>query len=149
MKKKFRNNFWIKLRSWEYWPWYIIYIPVFIYWLWCGIKARTIFYISAVNPGFEYGGIIGASKTTILNKIPSKYLPLGLLVDSSDSVVNILEQMQHAKLAFPLIAKPDIGERGYNVELISDKHSLDEYLSNSSGKLIIQEYIDKCWCLLR
>ena len=74
MKLSNSSNFWIKLRHWEYWPWWVVYIPVFVYWLWCGLKARAIFYLSAANPGFEYGGIIGSSKKAILDKIPYSIL---------------------------------------------------------------------------
>lgn len=139
----FKSNFWIKLKSWEYWPWYIIYIPIFVYWLWCGIKARSILYISAVNPGFDYGGIIGASKMKILQKIPEKYLPLSLLADSSTPLEKIMLALQQNNLRFPVIVKPDIGERGYKVELIQNETALKKYLSNVFGNVIIQEYIDQ------
>ena len=84
------SKFWIKLSHWEYWPWYIVYIPIFIYWLWCGVKARAIFYISAANPGFEYGGIVGASKKAILDKFPAELVPLGILLEKTDTVADIL-----------------------------------------------------------
>ena len=35
--------------------------------------------MSAANPGFEYGGLIGASKIRILEKIPERYLPKSII----------------------------------------------------------------------
>jgi hypothetical protein len=137
-----RSKFWIKLSHWEYWPWYIVYIPIFAYWLWCGIKARAIFYISAANPGFEYGGIVGASKKAILDKFPSELVPQAILIEKSDAVSNILVKMEASGLCFPVIVKPDIGERGFNVELVSNETELTNYLSKGSDRLIMQEYVN-------
>lgn len=136
------SKFWIKLSHWEYWPWYIVYIPIFAYWLWCGIKARAIFYISAANPGFEYGGIVGASKKAILDKFPDELVPLSILLEKSDTVVDILAKMNVTHLGFPVVIKPDIGERGFNVELVRNEQELNHYLEKGSDRLIMQEYVD-------
>lgn len=137
----FKCSFFVKLRNWEYWPWYIVYIPIYFYWLLCGIKARSLWYISAVNPGFEYGGIIGASKSTIFQKTPSKYLPKSILVNSSISHEKILQWLNDSEIDFPLIFKPDIGERGFNVELVKNEQELFNYLQNAKRNIILQEYI--------
>jgi ribosomal protein S6-L-glutamate ligase RimK-like protein len=142
VKPLISGNFWIKLRHWEYWPWYIVYVPVFIYWLWCGLKARAIFYLSAANPGFEYGGIIGSSKKAILNKIPKNLVPNGILIAAEITVDKVLREMDKSCLNFPVVVKPDIGERGFKVELIQNKHELEQYLKGSKDQLIMQEYID-------
>jgi hypothetical protein len=142
VKSLFNSKFWIKVRHWEYWPWYFVYIPIFTYWLWCGIKARAIFYLSAANPGFEYGGIIGASKKAILDKFPSKLVPRSILVERSAYGDIILSKMAESSLGFPVVMKPDVGERGFNVELVKNGEELTQYLADSSGRLIIQEYVD-------
>ena len=136
------SKFWIKLSHWEYWPWYVVYIPIFAYWLWCGIKARAIFYISAANPGFEYGGIVGASKKAILDKFPTDLIPLSILLERSNTVVDILTKMKAVNLSFPVVIKPDIGERGFNVELLRNEKELHNYLEKGSDSLIMQEYVD-------
>lgn len=142
MKSSNISNFWIKLRQWEYWPWWIVYIPVFAYWLWCGLKARAIFYLSAANPGFEYGGIIGSSKKTILDKIPAELVPTGILVTPTESIEDIIISMQETGLSFPVVVKPDVGERGFKVELINNEGELVLYLTDNDDTLIMQEYID-------
>lgn len=120
----------------------MVYIPVFAYWLWCGLKARAIFYLSAANPGFEYGGIIGSSKKAILDKIPSELVPTGIIISPSDSIENITSSMQEVRLKFPVVIKPDVGERGFKVELIRNEEELRDYLAGNEDRLIMQEYID-------
>ncbi len=142
MKSFKRSKFWIKLRHWEYWPWQIVYAPIFAYWLWCGLKVRAIFYISAANPGFEHGGIVSASKTAILDMIPAELVPHGILVNSSVGADEIVRKMEAENLRFPVVIKPDIGERGFNVELIRAVDELKEYLPLYAEQLIVQEYID-------
>jgi hypothetical protein len=134
--------FWIRLTHWEYWPWYIVYIPVFIYWLWCGVKTRAIFWLTAANPGFEYGGVIGASKHGILAKIPPKYVPKGFLIKSEDSISTIEKKMAVAAIAYPIILKPDIGERGFHVELIKNLKELEAYRAINNETTLLQTYID-------
>ncbi len=142
MKSSTSSNFWIKLRHWEYWPWWLVYIPVFAYWLWCGLKARAIFYLSAANPGFEYGGIVGSSKKAILDKIPIEFLPKDIIILSTDSPENISLLMREAQLSFPVIIKPDVGERGFKVELIKNETELESYLIGNTEKFILQEYLN-------
>lgn len=132
----------IRLLNWEYWPWYIVYIPVFIFWLWSAVKVRALFWISAANPGFEYGGIVGASKKAILDKIPNNYLPKGLLIARNTTVDEVLHNMKQEGIDFPVILKPDIGERGFHVELLRSMAELNNYLPNAQEDYLLQEFLD-------
>ncbi|MDX1672223.1 MAG: alpha/beta fold hydrolase, partial [Balneolaceae bacterium] len=57
---------WRRLTRWEFWPPYVIYIPVCLYIivLWWRHSRLTVF--TAANPGIEDGGFIGESKSEIL-----------------------------------------------------------------------------------
>lgn len=134
--------FWARLTNWEYWPWQFVYLPIFIYWLWCWLKSRAIFWFSAANPGFEYGGIIGASKKLILDKLPEAYRPQTILVRKDSGFEVVMDQLQKTGLSFPLVAKPDIGERGFHVEKIDDASALAMYLNSTDGDYLLQEYLD-------
>ena len=135
------SDFVIKVRHWEHWPWYIVYIPVFLYWLYLGLRARSIFFFSASNPGIKYGGMVGESKNRILNKIPPQYIPKTLLI-SQEGSENVESKMQKAGLTYPVIMKPDIGERGWKVQKINNETQGDKYINDVKGDIIIQEYID-------
>jgi hypothetical protein len=136
------SNFYVKLTNWEYWPWYIFYIPVFGYWLWLGLRARTIFFFSAANPSMRYGGIMGASKKEIMDGIPSQYHPKTVLLDKNASTEDLEQRMSAAGLTYPIILKPDIGERGFKVALISNATESADYFQEAKTDVLVQEYLD-------
>ncbi len=137
-----RKNFIIRLRSWEYWPFGIVYIPIFFYWVWLSIRARSLFFFSASNPGIENGGMLGESKIKILDKLDDELKPVTFLVRTGEGLSSISKKLQKANLDYPIIAKPDIGERGWMVEKIVDEANLSDYLQRSKVDFLIQEYID-------
>ena len=48
---------------------------------------------------------------------------------------------QH-NIRYPFIIKPDIGERGFHVALLTSREELEGYLANQKENHIIQEYIN-------
>jgi hypothetical protein len=131
----------IRLKSWEYWPFSVVYIPVFVYWLWLSLKARSFFFFSASNPSIESGGLLGESKIDILNLINDAYKPVTVFVKRTWDVDIATSQFIHADLDFPVIAKPNAGERGWGVEKIETMAALQAYHQKSPVDYLIQEYI--------
>jgi hypothetical protein len=141
--RRFTNsNLWIKTTHWEYWPWYLVYIPVYAYWLWLGARAGTIFFFSAANPFMRYGGILGGSKKEILDHIPHEYQPITCLLTKEATATEVLSVMQSNGLRFPIIMKPDIGERGHKVELIKNESHIETYLGSVTTPVMVQEFIN-------
>ncbi|RRB03984.1 hypothetical protein [Larkinella rosea] len=138
------DRFLIRLRHWEYWPFALVYFPVVVYYVWLAMKSRSWFFFSASNPGIESGGMVGESKIDILNRIESQYKPKTLFFRQPTSN-GILNQMLLLDCWFPIVAKPDRGERGWRVEKIRSVDELDAYLSDYPVDLalIVQEYIDE------
>lgn len=136
------SNFLIKLSNWEYWPFEIIYAPVFIYWLYLSIKARSLFFFSAANPGIETGGLIGESKIKILQKVPKQYLPKTIYVPHGEAIDTVVNGLNSVNIDFPLIAKPNIGSRGFLVKKIIDISELKNYLGQQNVDFLLQEFID-------
>lgn len=134
-------NLWAKVSNWEYWPFGILYFPIFFYWLWLSTKARSLFFFSAANPSIESGGMLGESKYGILEKVPSEYKPKTFLIKVPSAMNTILEMIQEKKISFPLIAKPDVGERGWKVEKIHNQTELEAYVKQMKVNFLIQEYI--------
>ncbi|MEQ8714446.1 MAG: hypothetical protein RIC80_15615 [Cyclobacteriaceae bacterium] len=130
------------LLQWEYWPFNLLYAPILPYWIWLTIKARSFFFFTAANPGIEFGGMLGESKEKILRTIDSKYLPITVKLNEGINAQEVLQAMEEARLNFPIILKPDIGERGWGVEKITDELRLKEYLSANLPALLLQEYVD-------
>jgi hypothetical protein len=137
-----RSDFFIKLKSWEYWPFGILQAPLFFYWLWLSLKARSLVFFSASNPGILMGGMFGESKFEVLEKVPASVKPATILVRKQADVGEIMTQMEQAGLQFPVIAKPDLGERGWMVKRLKSKSDLDSYLSEIKIDFLIQEFVD-------
>jgi hypothetical protein len=136
--KRFR----IKLLHWEYWPaWTVYAIPV-IYYCYLALRSRAFFFFPPVNPGIETGGMFFESKWEIFKIIPPQFLPKTILIKENSEWPDIKKAYAELGIAFPMIAKPDRGERGQGVKKILDEESLRSYLVEHPVDIIIQEYID-------
>jgi hypothetical protein len=136
------SNFYIKLFNWEYWPFGIVQAPFFIYWLWLSLKARSLFFFSASNPTILTGGMLGESKSEVLQLVPDELKPKTILVRLPMTREEVIHVIQKNGLSFPLIFKPDLGERGWMVKRIYTESDIDTYLSQIKIDFIIQELID-------
>jgi hypothetical protein len=136
-----KSNFFVKLSNWEYWPFGIVQGPALLYWLWLALKARSLFFFSASNPGILTGGMMGESKADILNKIPKEVKPKTILVHLPADKTRVLAIIAENQFCLPLIFKPDIGERGWLVHRISNEQDIDTYLSKIRINFLIQELV--------
>ncbi len=135
-------NFWTRLTQWEYWPFAVVYLPIFLYWLWLSLKARSLFFFSAANPSIENGGMLGESKFRILEKIDNQFKPQTLYVAETVPFDRLLVMIHEKGIGFPLIAKPDVGERGWQVEKLQDEAELQAYHTATKVPFLVQEYVD-------
>jgi len=125
----------------EYWPAWLFYLPVLPYWVYLSIRLRSFSFFTAANPGIEMGGFFGESKNDILARIDRDYLPKHVFVSPND-VSNLDALIDKNNLQFPLIAKPDVGERGASVTKISTRSELEPYIETLEGaSFILQEFI--------
>ncbi len=137
-----QSTFWIRLRSWEYWPAWLTNLPVIGFWLYHGLKAQHPFFFSAANPAIETGGVLGESKSKILDQVPAHLKPQTLFLDSGISGPEGLQQIQVSGLQFPIVAKPDVGERGLGVEKIDTSDLWLAYRKQVDVPILVQEYVD-------
>lgn len=137
-----RSNFFIKLKSWEYWPFGIVQFPAVIYWFWLSLRARSFVFFSASNPGIPMGGMFGESKFLILQNIPERYRPRTRRIPFSASVGAVEACIADAGLQFPLIFKPDVGERGFQVRKIKHAQDIAGYLEVIRGDFLVQEFVE-------
>lgn len=142
LKKLLRSNFFIRLSHWEYWPFAIIQFPFFMYWLWLSLRARSLFFFSASNPGITMGGMLGESKFDVLELIPDQYKPKTFFVKFPTSQRVVLDLLRHHGFQFPVIFKPDLGERGYMVKRIMNEGDVEKYLKKINVNFLIQELVD-------
>ncbi len=132
------KNWQLKWSRWEYWPFLLIYFPVFIYWIYLSLKARSPIFFAATNPGIQGGGISGESKHAIYQKIPAAYLPktFYLAPHQIEQLTQIIPQLQ-----FPIFAKPDVGKRGRLVKKIDNPETLLAHFESIKIPMVIQQAI--------
>jgi hypothetical protein len=138
----FRSNFFIKLKNWEYWPFGVIQAPLFLYCPWLMLKARSVFFFSASNPGIVMGGMFGESKSEVQRKVPESVKPRTFLIKIPAAPGDAMQCIAENGLQFPLIFKPDLGERGWMVRRINHENDVRDYLSQIKTDFLIQEFVN-------
>lgn len=88
------------------------------------------------------GGMFGESKYDVLRKVPPQYTPITIFVKPPFEKSEAIQKMYKAGLQFPVIFKPDLGERGFMVHRIKGGLDVENYLSKMKHPFVIQELID-------
>ncbi|HLF84433.1 MAG TPA: hypothetical protein VI837_09685, partial [Blastocatellia bacterium] len=137
---------WRRLTRWEFWPMWAFYPPVICYVLFLALKHRSLTVFTAANPAIPASGFIGESKLDILRGLSSSngYLArsslIGAPLDLNAKIDAVRCFMGEHDLSFPVVLKPDQGQRGTGVAIIRSTEETDRYLSNAPVDTIIQEY---------
>ncbi len=142
MKRLFHRPFFIRLRHWEYWSKNVVYAPLYVYWLWLALRARSFFFLTAANPAIKNGGFIMENKSDVYRLLPPSLYPKTRCFAPGTPVSQVLEAIAEANISFPFIAKPDIGERGLAVKKIHHPEELETYASHMPIAYLVPEYID-------
>lgn len=138
---------WRRLVRWEFWPRWAFYPPVVAYILWLGLKYRCLTLFTAANPAIEGGGFAGESKWRILQRLaaPAEQRPATTCIPGTAAVlakVRLTESFIAAnRLDWPIVLKPDIGERGDGVVLVHTIAELRGYFERAGGDVLAQEYV--------
>ncbi|MEO8239639.1 MAG: D-alanine--D-alanine ligase [Flavobacterium sp.] len=133
--------FFHKITNWEYWPFQVLYIPIYFLWTYYAIRARSVFFFNASNPKIKNGGFIMESKKQIYDSLPKKYYPKTILIKENTSFKKIVNEVVEKGIYFPLIAKPDIGLRGSGVKKIKTISELKKYAEKANFDFLLQDLI--------
>ncbi len=121
--------------SFELWPPWLFYIPVALYWLWLSIRFRGILLPTAANPSIYSGGFLGESKSEILGLVAmgqrgwvAPWVVVDRLEDPASTLTAADAALAGAGLALPMVAKPDVGQRGTGVRVIRCRADLESYI---------------------
>ncbi len=136
-----------RIQRWEFWPPAMFYIPVAAKYLSLAIKYRSLTLPTAANPGMYTGGLIGESKFETLTAIARArpdLVPDTYLVP----FVSVEQQMERVKqlraetgLEYPLVLKPDIGQRGFGFKIVRSDEDAHSYVKQFSRDLLVQRYV--------
>jgi membrane protein DedA with SNARE-associated domain/pimeloyl-ACP methyl ester carboxylesterase len=137
---------WRRMTRWEFWPPYVFYPPVVCYIAWLTLKHRGVTVFTAANPAIPGGGFIGESKAEILRGLESsrEHLPQWELIEASLEAEERIEQAKRfiaeRELEFPVVLKPNAGQRGSGVAIIRLEAELEDYLRRVGCDTLIQEF---------
>ncbi len=133
---------------WEFWPMTVFYIPVVAYIVWLVFRHRGMTF-TAVNPGLPGSGFIGENKSLSLLQLQQhcpEYTATTIVIpadlDEASKLLKCQQFMAEEGIDFPVVLKPDFGQRGVDVEIVPNNRALAQYLNKAVFDTVLQEYID-------
>ncbi|MGE9290388.1 MAG: alpha/beta fold hydrolase, partial [Puniceicoccales bacterium] len=145
--RRLSYGFWKRKLRWEYWPRWVFYPPVVLWVIYLGFKFRKPSLFTGANPGMEGGGIAFESKRQIYallahgNGKIAATLALRPCENPEESLPEIRTFQESLPQAYPLVCKPDYGERGEGVSIVHNETELLEALKIAAPNPIVQEFI--------
>jgi pimeloyl-ACP methyl ester carboxylesterase/membrane protein DedA with SNARE-associated domain len=137
---------WRRLTRWEFWPWWVIYLPVIVTLAWQALRHRSATLFTLANPGMPAGGFVGEPKGELLEQMPAEAVPKWVSLDAElpnearlDRVKAFLDR---PGVDLPIVLKPDKGERGFGVCVAHSLDEIEEYLGRFPFRTLVQERIE-------
>ncbi len=138
---------WRRLTRWEFWPPWAFYPPVVLYVLWLALRHRSLSVLTAVNPGLLAGGFVGESKSEIMHRLGddpervtrTERIPAGL--EPAQGLSRVGEFLARHGLTYPLVLKPDAGQRGSGVAVVRSDAEALAYLERIRVDCVVQEHV--------
>ncbi len=150
-------GWWHRRTRWEFWPSWAIYPPVVLYILYLALRHKSATLFTAANPGMPAGGgFLGESKAAILERLERRWVARFRLVPAeltvADKVAAVRRFRAEEHLDYPLVLKPDQGQRGLGVAVVRSEEEVELYFrgapeSSALGRpeprrdVLVQEYV--------
>jgi hypothetical protein len=141
------------LSAFEFWSPRLFYLPLWLWIAWLSLRHRSIRSPLVANPSFPASGLVGESKSAVLNLVGDAahqwFAPHVAVARSRRpvalDVADALDEMARAGLDFPLVAKPDLGCRGAGVRPVADAGELAAYMAEfpADARLLLQRLVDE------
>jgi len=122
----------------EFWPGWLFYTPVVLFWIIKSLKYRSITLPALANPRIDAGGICGESKNDIL-RLAGPFARRWIAdfaavttaghVDANDLAI-AEAAMREAGITYPAVAKPDMSCNGVGVRIVENAAALRTYLAH-------------------
>ena len=144
--RRLRYSGWRRLVRWEFWPTLPIYLPLAPVFFWCAVRYRSLMVATVVNPGMPSGGFVDDSKSDILEKLrPSgriaDFLVISDTLDAGEQEVLLDGFLAKLEKPYPVVLKPEMGERGRGVLIARSREECLEYLRAAECSTILQEHV--------
>lgn len=138
---------WRRATRWEFWPAWAFYPPVVAYIACLVVKYRSLTLFTAANPSIVGGGVVGESKADILRGLSgagecvARFTLLPGAAPADEKRQTAMQFMNANDVGFPVVLKPNHGQRGSGVIIVRSSEALDAALNQSGVDTILQEYI--------
>jgi membrane protein DedA with SNARE-associated domain len=132
---------------WEYWPGWAVYPPVVAYVFWLGWRHGGWTVCTAANPGIgAAGGLVGESKSEILRGLAGAggRVAAWTVIEpgaAEGRAAEVAAFQAGLPAAWPVVLKPDVGERGRGVVIARSEAEVAEKVVGDAGRLIAQAYV--------
>ena len=129
---------------WEFWPMWAVYPPVIVAALGEALRLRLPMAFTAANPGMPASGFVGESKWDILCRLggsDAPHIPATARLAGPPEARLQQARAFAAAQGYPVVIKPDVGQRGQGVAVIRSGEALQDYLAAASGVLLIQAHV--------
>jgi len=126
------------VNKWEYSPEWVIHLPTSVMYTWFSLRSLTPLFFTNVSHDYRDSNITNSGKSEVYRHLEPSNYPKTVLVSAEASTA-----IDHSQLpAYPLIAKPNIGKRGFSAALLKDQADLFIYVNDSRVDFLLQAYID-------
>ncbi|MDI1288454.1 MAG: alpha/beta fold hydrolase [bacterium] len=130
----------------EFWPGLVFYLPLLTYGVPLAFRKGHLWIVCCCNPGIDHaGGVVGESKSSILASLgesPFAARTLFLPAAGADERVQTLgEWMNRHSIAWPVVLKPDEGQRGFAVKLVHTESEAGAYFTHVRAAVVAQPYV--------
>ncbi len=136
-----------RLARWEFWPSWAFYPPIVIFIFARSARARPFMAVTAANPCLQASGIVGETKQDALTPLQDnapEYVAEFTMLRAAWPVAQRLSALTaflNAGPGYPVVLKPDIGQRGRGVAVIRSEAQAAEYLASAEDDVVAQRHI--------
>lgn len=137
---------WQRFVRWEFWPIWAIYLPMAPAIAALALKHRSLRVVTLVNPPIPGGGLAGESKAAIgrlLATLPEHSIATEILEPAvvDERCASVSSFMTAHGIGFPIVLKPDVGERGRDVVIAPDAAAVRCYFERHRGPALAQQFV--------
>lgn len=127
--------------DWEQWPFQLLYFPMLFVWLYYAIRSGCFWFFSAVNPTIEFSGFVGENKREMYDQLPAELYPATIYIKADTTWEELCRNAEVSKISFPIVVKPQVGEKGLLFRRIENEAQLQKYHTHIMIDYMIQEWI--------
>jgi hypothetical protein len=120
---------------------------------WLGLRTRGFLAPTACNPAIDHGGgWVGESKDAIMRALGDSPFALATVFAPSgpapaQRAQRLLADLKAQSIGFPIILKPDAGQRGFGLKLARSEADVHAYFEGVATPVVAQPYHEgPCEC---